>query len=57
MDKKDIERVLKRYDIYVDWEKRRIKYRRDDIYLLSLNNLKHVINLLLDLIEKIDGRK
>ncbi len=57
MDRKEIENALKRHDIYVDWDKKRIVYRRDSIYCLSINNLKRIINLILDLVEKVDGRR
>ncbi|MGC9188489.1 MAG: hypothetical protein ACP5F0_04255 [Sulfurihydrogenibium sp.] len=57
MDKKEVERKLKKYDIVIDWDKKKIIYRRDNIYLMSLNNLKKVINLLLDMLELIDGKR
>ncbi|MGC9006755.1 MAG: hypothetical protein ACP5JX_04180 [Sulfurihydrogenibium sp.] len=57
MDRKEVEKSLRRYDIYVDWDNKRIVYRRDSIYCLSINNLKRIINLILDLLEKIDGRR
>ncbi|MGC8869443.1 MAG: hypothetical protein ACP5P7_07295 [Sulfurihydrogenibium sp.] len=56
-DKKTIEKTLSRYDITVDWERKKIIYRRENIYLLSYNNLKKLINLLLDLIELLDGKR
>jgi hypothetical protein len=56
-DKKSIEKTLNKYDIVIDWDKKKIIYRRDNIYLLSVNNLKKVINLLLDLIELLDGKR
>jgi hypothetical protein len=57
MDKKEVERKLKKYDIVIDWDKKKIIYRRDNIYLMSLNNLKKVVNLLLDMLEIIDGKR
>jgi hypothetical protein len=57
MDKKEVERKLKKYDIVIDWDKKKIIYRRENIYLMSLNNLKKVINLLLDMLELIDGKR
>ncbi len=57
MDRKEVDKALGKYDIKIDWDKKRVVYRRDTIYLLSLNNLKRLVNLLLDLIEKIDGKR
>jgi hypothetical protein len=53
---KDIAR-LNKYGIQIDLINRKIVYKREVIYALSLNNLYRVVGLILDLLDLLEGKQ
>jgi hypothetical protein len=52
---KDIQR-LQKYGIQIDLLNRKIVYKREVIYAMSLNNLNRVVGLILDLLDLLEGK-
>ncbi len=52
---KDIAR-LKKYGIQIDLINRKIIYKREVIYAMSLNNLNRIVGLILDLLDLLEGK-